>query len=79
MTLAILALSMILGLTFASIVWASVARGEQNRAQIRLQQLLLTVESTAQIACYLKDRSLAGEIAQGLIRNPGVSGSEDYF
>jgi diguanylate cyclase (GGDEF)-like protein/PAS domain S-box-containing protein len=73
-TLVILVLSMILGLTFASIVSASVDRGEQNRAQIRLQQLLLTVESTAQIACYIKDRRLAGEIAQGLSRNPGVSG-----
>jgi len=72
--LAILVLSMILGLTFASIVSASVDRSEQKRAQIRLQQLLLTVESTAQIACYIKDRRLAGDIAQGLIRNPGVSG-----
>ncbi|MFL6603955.1 MAG: diguanylate cyclase domain-containing protein [Steroidobacteraceae bacterium] len=73
-TLAILVLSMFLGLTFASIMSASVERGEQNRAQIRLQQLLVTVESTAQIACYIKDRRLAGEIAQGLSRNPGVSG-----
>jgi diguanylate cyclase (GGDEF)-like protein/PAS domain S-box-containing protein len=72
-TLAILALSMILGLTFAVIVSASVDRREQERAQIRLEQLLSTVERTAQIACYLKDRNLAAEIAQGLMRNRAVS------
>ena len=71
--LAILALSMILGLTFAMIVSASVDRREQQRARARLEQLLSTVESTAQIACYLKDRTLAAEIAQGLMRNRGVS------
>lgn len=73
-TLAILGLSMILGLTFASIVSASVDRREQQRAQIRLQELLSTVESTAQIACYLKDHKLAAEIAQGLIKNRAVLG-----
>ena len=72
--LVILVLAMILGLTFASFVSVSVDRREQQRAQIRLQQLLSTVESTAQIACYLKDRTLASEIAQGLIRNRAVSG-----
>jgi diguanylate cyclase (GGDEF)-like protein/PAS domain S-box-containing protein len=64
---------MILGLTFASFVSGSVERSEQQRAQIRLQQLLSTVERTAQIACYLKDRTLADEIAHGLISNHSVS------
>jgi len=72
--LAILVPSMLLGLTFASFVSGSVDRREQQRAEIRLQQLLSTVERTAQIACYLKDRTLADEIAQGLIRNRAVSG-----
>lgn len=73
-TLAILVPAMILGLTFASIVSVSVERSEQQRAQIRLQQLLSTVERTAQIACYLKDGKLADEIAHGLISNRAVSG-----
>ena len=73
-TLAILALSMILGLTVAGIVSASVDRRERQRVHVRLEQLLLTVERTAQIACYLKDRTLAAEIAGGLIRNRAVSG-----
>jgi diguanylate cyclase (GGDEF)-like protein/PAS domain S-box-containing protein len=72
-TLAILVPAMILGLTFASFVSGSVERSEQQRAQIRLQQLLSTVERTAQIACYLKDRTLADEIAHGLISNRSVS------
>lgn len=72
-TLAILGPAMILGLTFASFVSGSVERSEQQRAQIRLQQLLSTVERTAQIACYLKDRTLADEIAHGLISNRSVS------
>jgi diguanylate cyclase (GGDEF)-like protein/PAS domain S-box-containing protein len=73
-TLAILVPSMLLGLTFASVASWTVDRREQQRAEIRLQQLLSTVERTAQIACYLNDRTLAAEIAQGLMRNREVSG-----
>ncbi|MBS0422007.1 MAG: sensor domain-containing diguanylate cyclase [Proteobacteria bacterium] len=73
-TLAILALSLVLGLSFASIVSTSVERREQQRGEMQLQQLLSTIERTAQIACYLNDRTLAAEIAQGLMRNRAVSG-----
>jgi len=72
-TLAILVPAMILGMTVASFVAVNVERSEQQRAEIRLQQLLSTVERTAQIACYLKDDTLADEIAHGLISNRGVS------
>src|SRR5438552_10904568 len=67
-TLAIVALSLILGLSFASFVSTSVERREQQRGEMLLQQLLSTIERTAQIACYLQDRTLAAEIAQGLMR-----------
>jgi len=73
-TLAIVALSLILGLSFASFVATSVENREQKRGELVLQQLLSTIERTAQIACYLKDRTLAAEIAQGLMRNRAVSG-----
>jgi diguanylate cyclase (GGDEF)-like protein/PAS domain S-box-containing protein len=63
-----------LGLAFTWFVSVSVERSEQQRAQSRLQQLLSTVERTAQIACYLKDTNVAQEIAQGLISNRAVSG-----
>jgi diguanylate cyclase (GGDEF)-like protein/PAS domain S-box-containing protein len=66
---------MTLGLTFASFVSTSVEHREQQRGEILLQQLLSTIERTAQIACYLKDRSLADEIGQGLMRNRAVSGA----
>ncbi|HEY0339854.1 MAG TPA: hypothetical protein VGC34_03530, partial [Steroidobacteraceae bacterium] len=72
-TLAILVPAMILGLTFASFVSGSVERSEQQRAQVRVQQLLSTVERTAQIACYLKDRTLAAEIAHGLMSNHAIA------
>jgi len=73
-TLAIVALSLILGLSFASFVSTSVERREQQRGELLQQQLLSTIERTAQIACYLKDSTLAAEIAQGLMRNRAVSG-----
>jgi diguanylate cyclase (GGDEF)-like protein/PAS domain S-box-containing protein len=73
-TLAIVALSLILGLSFASFVSTSVESREQQRGEMLLQQLLSTIERTAQIACYLKDHTLAAEIAQGLMRNRAVSG-----
>jgi diguanylate cyclase (GGDEF)-like protein/PAS domain S-box-containing protein len=73
-TLAILVPAMLLGLTFASLVSVSVERNERQKAEVRLQQLLSTVERTAQIACYLKDGKLADEIAHGLISNRAVSG-----
>jgi diguanylate cyclase (GGDEF)-like protein/PAS domain S-box-containing protein len=72
-TLAILVPAMILGLAFTSFVSMSVERSEQQRAQIRLEQLLSTVERTAQIACYLQDVRLANEIAQGVIDNRAVA------
>lgn len=73
-TLAILAPAMILGLIFASFVSITVERSEQQRAQTRVEQLLATVERTAQIACYLKDGKLAEEIAHGLMSNRAVAG-----
>jgi diguanylate cyclase (GGDEF)-like protein/PAS domain S-box-containing protein len=73
-TLAIVALSLILGLSFASFISTSVETREQQRGEMLMQQLLSTIERTAQIACYLKDRTLAAEIAQGLMRNRAVSG-----
>jgi len=72
-TLAILAPAMILGMTFALVVSLSVERSEQQRADIRLQQLLSTVERTVQIACYLKDDNLANEIVHGLMSNREAS------
>lgn len=46
-------------------------RAEQA-TELRLSQLLDTVESTATIACFTKDDVLAKELVSGLLRNSGV-------
>lgn len=49
---------------------ASAAAREQS--QTRLEQLLDTVESTLRVACFVKDRELAREVASGLLSNTEV-------
>lgn len=73
-TLAILVPAMILGLTFAWVVSVTVERSEQQRATIRLQQLLSTVERSLQIACYVNDPTSANDIAHGLMSNREIAG-----
>jgi diguanylate cyclase (GGDEF)-like protein/PAS domain S-box-containing protein len=65
---------MILGLIFAWFVSVTVERSEQQRATIRLEQLLSTVERSLQIACYVNDPTSANDIARGLMSNREVSG-----
>ncbi len=72
-TVSILSLSMLLGLVFAWVVSTGIERREQSAAEARLHELLTTVESTTEIACYLGDRKLAAEIGSGLLRTQIVS------
>lgn len=72
-TVSILALSLLLGLTFAVFASVRAQTTEENRLRVQLQQLVLTVEKTASIACYLSDDSLAKEIAEGLLYNQAVA------
>lgn len=44
-----------------------------KRAHIRLEELLNTVEKTVSIACFLSDKPLAQEVADGLMNNRDVS------
>jgi diguanylate cyclase (GGDEF)-like protein/PAS domain S-box-containing protein len=73
-TLFILALSLVLGFTFAAIVSRGVERHERQRAALHLRELLATVARPAQIACFLSDGTLAAEIAHGLLSNQTVAG-----
>ncbi len=73
-TLAILALSLLLGAIFALAISIRVQKNEEDRLYVRLQELLSTVESTARVTCYLSDRTLAKEIALGLLSNRAVAG-----
>lgn len=45
---------------------------ERQRADVRLEELLKTVENTASIACFLRDQKLAVEVSRGLMKNKVV-------
>lgn len=73
-TLAIFALSLLLGLGFLLVAANLVHRQEYNRLENKLEQLVSTVENTTQIACYLNDQTLARQIVTGLMKTDGVGG-----
>lgn len=73
-TAAIFAFSLLLGLAFALAAANVVHEHEYGRLQNELQQLVSTVESTAQVACYLNDRTLAREVVTGLMKTDAVGG-----
>jgi diguanylate cyclase (GGDEF)-like protein/PAS domain S-box-containing protein len=71
------ALVLLAGFVVAGAITVSLSlvfTGERQRraADERLNQLLDTVESTVQVACFVKDPKLADEVAQGLLKNKEV-------
>ncbi|WP_126444591.1 sensor histidine kinase [Sulfuricystis multivorans] len=56
---------------FAFTYHATAERAARN-VDIRLNQLLDTIYSTLSIACFLKDQSLAEDVATGLLKSPEV-------
>lgn len=73
-TTAILALSLLLGLAFTLAAAVIVHHDEYRRLESQLEQLVATVESTTQIACYLDDGTLARQIVTGLMKTSAVGG-----
>lgn len=73
-TLAIFAFSLLLGLGFALAAANLVHEHEYERLESQLEQLVATVESTTQIACYLNDQTLARQVVTGLMKTDGVGG-----
>jgi diguanylate cyclase (GGDEF)-like protein/PAS domain S-box-containing protein len=73
-TLAIFAFSLVLGLAFAAAAAGLVHHHENDRLQSELDQLVSTVESTTEVACYLNDRTLAQEVVTGLMKTHAVGG-----
>jgi diguanylate cyclase (GGDEF)-like protein/PAS domain S-box-containing protein len=71
--LSILALSLLLGLIFMAGASVKAQKNEEARLQVGLQELLSTVESTTSIACFLGDKTLAEEIARGVLSNHSVT------
>jgi diguanylate cyclase (GGDEF)-like protein/PAS domain S-box-containing protein len=73
-TLAIFAFSLLLGLVFALAAANLVHEHEYARLESQLEQLVSTVESTTEIACYLNDQTLARQVATGLMKTDAVGG-----
>lgn len=61
------------GLCFLALAVPFTERQESARQQARLHELLDTVQRTVSIACFLGDRQMADEVAQGLLSNLTVS------
>lgn len=59
----------VLGVAFLLSAVHLRAESEKRIQQMRLEGLISTVERTAQIACFLEDTQLAGEVTQGLLSN----------
>ena len=70
---AIVGIAVFLGGGSSMMVNQMVAEREYQQALQRLGELLDTVENTASIASYTQDEQLAGEVAQGLLRNRDVA------
>jgi len=69
---AIIASAIGVGLVFIGITaWVTGERAQEQTTQ-RLGELLDTVESTASIACFVEDPTLAREVARGLLKNSEV-------
>jgi diguanylate cyclase (GGDEF)-like protein/PAS domain S-box-containing protein len=73
-TLSIIVLATLVGTLVASAGAWMILRSEQDHMRARLDQLLATVESTASVACFVRDEALAREIANGLMSNRVISG-----
>jgi signal transduction histidine kinase/HAMP domain-containing protein len=70
----VIGIAVLVGLIFVSLTSYITDLRTQRQFSARLGELLETVENTAQIACFTKDRVLAAELANGLIKNSEVLG-----
>ena len=59
----------LVGTLFIDLAASVIADRFHRQAHDRLGELIDTVERTVSIACYLPDKPLAGEVAQGLMKN----------
>ncbi len=63
----------ITGAVFIVLAASVIADRFHHQAHDRLGDMIDTVERTVSIACYLSDKSLAGEVAQGLMKNREIA------
>ncbi len=70
----VLGIAILVGCLFAVFSHQWETTSERGHAKQRMEDLLSTVENTVSIACYLSDKHLATEVAQGLLKNQDVAG-----
>ena len=63
----------LVGVLFIDLATSIIADRFHNQAHNRLGELIDTIERTVSIACYLPDKPLAGEVAQGLMKNREIA------
>ena len=63
----------LVGTLFIDLAATVIADRFHHQAHDRLGELIDTVERTVSIACYLPDKPLAGEVAQGLMKNREIA------
>ena len=73
-TAVIFSLALLLGVSFALVSARIAQRHEYASLQSQLQQLVATVDTTAEIASSVRNRELARQIATGLMKNDIVGG-----
>ncbi|MFT3962514.1 putative bifunctional diguanylate cyclase/phosphodiesterase [Propionivibrio sp.] len=71
----VVGIGLVVGLGFVFLTAHLTERYHQQGVSQRIRELMTTVESTAQIACFTKDPALALEVVNGLARNSEVFGA----
>jgi diguanylate cyclase (GGDEF)-like protein/PAS domain S-box-containing protein len=71
----VVGIGLIVGFGFVFVTTYLTERYYQHGVSRRIQELMITVERTVQIACFTKDQGLALEVVNGLATNSEVFGS----
>ena len=71
----VVGIGLVVGLGFVFLTAYLTERSNQQGVSQRIRELMTTVESTVQIACFNKDPALALEVVNGLARNSEVFGA----
>ncbi len=70
----VISIALVVGLGFVLLTAYLTEQYTQRSVSQRIHELITTVESTVQVACFTKDQPLALEVANGLARNSEVFG-----
>lgn len=73
-SIAVIGVAVLVGLLFMVATTSATHERTQQQSATHLKELLYTVESTASIACFIEDQTLAKEVARGLLKNSAVLG-----